>query len=528
MYRLIIVDDEAAIRRGMCNYIPWNDMGFEVVADLEDGKETIEYLQDNDVDVIISDIEMAEITGLELSKYVYNERPNIKMVILSGYKVFEYARKAVEYNVEYYLLKPVNLDEVKEVFGKIKTDLDSQKTDEEFLLLKQKDFAKILLELQEQFFTSMLVGSFFSEEKVIEKSRILELDFKSQTPYALLDLKFGYLSDDEAIYIDNHDERQKLLHSMFGRKNEDIVYYVVSLSNGITKVIAASNCDISEDEFEKKLTSQIEDKCQVVEKLMQIKLEVAIENLFNSLDDFIKHKHTLQMHVEKDSKETKLVKEDYKRLIEKYKLLIEYISDGDFEALDGLIDNIFFEFRNLPLYHVKNLVIDMFSLLSTKFMKMGNGLWESVNEKVDYQEIMKKGSMDSLKVECKDLLKHAVSVLNSVQNDASKCIVNNAILYIKDNYGDDLSLDVIADKYFLSPAYFSRLFKQYTGSTFTEYLTNIRMEKAKEFLLLGKYKIYEISQMVGYNSEKYFFRVFKQYTGSAPTEYTRNVVLENE
>ncbi|MHB8061028.1 MAG: response regulator, partial [Ruminiclostridium sp.] len=103
MYKIVVVDDEKTIRKGMCNYIAWNEMGFEVVADFEDGKETIQYISKHTVDVVLTDIEMAQVTGLELAKYIYENKLPIKIVIISGYKEFEYARKAVEYNVEYYL-----------------------------------------------------------------------------------------------------------------------------------------------------------------------------------------------------------------------------------------------------------------------------------------------------------------------------------------------------------------------------------------------------------------------------------------
>ena len=158
MYRLVVVDDEQAIRRGMCNYIDWNAMDFEVVADFEDGKETIEYLNEHPVDVVLTDIEMAEVSGLELAKYIWQNKLPVKVVILSGYKEFEYARKAIEYNVEHYLLKPIRMDEMQNVFGKIKTELAEQKQLSEKEQEKAKDFKELLPELQEQFWVSLLVG----------------------------------------------------------------------------------------------------------------------------------------------------------------------------------------------------------------------------------------------------------------------------------------------------------------------------------------------------------------------------------
>lgn len=523
MYKLIIVDDEFAIRRGMCNFIPWNEMGFDVVADFEDGKETINYIEQNKVDAIITDIEMAEVTGLDLSKYIYEKKLDIKVVILSGYKVFEYARKAVEYNVQNYILKPINLNEVRDVFSRIKKDLDHKKDKNEFLIYKQKNFEKILLELQEQFFVSLLMGGFHNEEKVVEKAKLLKLDIKLDNPYALIDFKLEYCNQEEQF-----QSRQDLIHTLLSQKNSDFKYYVANLSNRVTKIIATRDDHISVEDFSEKLEQELNNICQMSLKLLHLNASIVIEDVFKSLNSFMDRKYMFQMRIEKHYNKTKLLKEDNKRLVEKYKLLIEYINDGDFDALDGLVDNIFYEFRNIPLEHVKNLIIDMFSLLSTKFMKMGSELWMEVNKKVKYQDIMTYDNRNELKENCKELLNYAVSILNNVQNDTTKQVVEKATIYIKDNCGEDLSLDTIADKFFLNPSYFSRLFKQYTGSTYTEYLLSIRMEKAKELIALGSYKMYEVGKLVGYHSEKYFFRVFKQNTGISPTEYYRKRVLKDE
>ena len=139
MYKLVVVDDEKAIRKGICKYIDWESMGFEVVADFEDGKETIDYIKNNEVDVVLTDIEMAEVSGLELARYIHENNLLLKTVIISGYKEFEYARKAVEYGVEHYLLKPVRLEEVSQVFAKIKNELDERKAIGDQFLTEQKN-----------------------------------------------------------------------------------------------------------------------------------------------------------------------------------------------------------------------------------------------------------------------------------------------------------------------------------------------------------------------------------------------------
>lgn len=529
MYKLVVVDDEKAIRKGICKYIDWESMGFEVVADFEDGKETIDYIKNNEVDVVLTDIEMAEVSGLELARYIHENNLLLKTVIISGYKEFEYARKAVEYGVEHYLLKPVRLEEVSQVFAKIKNELDERKAIGDQFLTEQKNFEEILPELREQFWISLLVRGFRSREKIIKRKEFLRLDIDVDKPCAILDVKWKNREEVEDYLLHYYNENcHNLINNIFGGVAEDIHSFPVYLSADILKIIVTTARKESLEEFRKRLEMQIEEKCQSAFNLLKLKFEIKIEKMFENmmemttyncvLSESDKHEQTGKTNIPANP----FTNADYERLIQKYKLLMGIINDGDFEELDNLVDTIFYEFRKLPLDQVKHLLIDMFSMLSGKFIKMGIDFWKNMNEKVSYQEIMDATSREELKAKCKSMLEDAISIVRSRQNISSRSFIEQAVAYIKEHYSEDITLEIIADKFFLNQTYFSRLFKQYTGTTFKDYLIELRMEKAKELLSLGKYKVYEVSQMVGYRSEKYFFRIFKEYAGCSPAEYCRS------
>lgn len=120
MYDLIIIDDENIIRKGLEELIDWKSIGFRIVATFEDGKEPIEFLKNHHVDVVLTDIRMAEVSGLDVAKYVHDHKPGTKTVIISGYKEFEYAKKAIDYGVEYFLLKPTKFNEFYHTFSELK------------------------------------------------------------------------------------------------------------------------------------------------------------------------------------------------------------------------------------------------------------------------------------------------------------------------------------------------------------------------------------------------------------------------
>ncbi|WP_105614680.1 response regulator transcription factor [Vallitalea okinawensis] len=126
MYRLIIIDDEEEIRDGLSNYFPWDDMGYEVTAAFDNGIAAINYLNTNPVDVILSDIKMPMMDGIELASYVRDHYPSIKVIFLSGHKEFEYARQALQYGVREYIVKPTKFNELVSCFSKLKDELDQE------------------------------------------------------------------------------------------------------------------------------------------------------------------------------------------------------------------------------------------------------------------------------------------------------------------------------------------------------------------------------------------------------------------
>ena len=127
IFRVIIIDDEAIIRHGISNYIKILRLDFDVVATFDDGKEAIEYLKNNDVDVVVTDIRMTEVSGIDVIQFVHNFKPHAKIIVISGYKDFEYTKAAIENNVMYYLTKPTRLKDISLVFQKIKEKLLEEK-----------------------------------------------------------------------------------------------------------------------------------------------------------------------------------------------------------------------------------------------------------------------------------------------------------------------------------------------------------------------------------------------------------------
>ncbi|WP_105614714.1 response regulator transcription factor [Vallitalea okinawensis] len=166
MYRLLIVDDEYEIRNGLKNYFPWETLGFQVVQDCSNGKEALQYIDNNPVDVLLCDIKLPFMSGIEVAQTLYEQKSPITVLFLSGYRDFEYARQAIKYNVKHYLVKPTKYDELVNIFTEVKKDLDKvyrEKAENDFayyddLVIKVKRYINDQLDIANLNEASHIVG----------------------------------------------------------------------------------------------------------------------------------------------------------------------------------------------------------------------------------------------------------------------------------------------------------------------------------------------------------------------------------
>jgi len=151
-YKLLFVDDEDVIRQGFENFIKWETLGFELVACLKDGDEAIKYLETNDVDVILTDIVMPKVSGLELARYLLDHKTHVKVAIISGHLQFDYAKQAINLGVSSFITKPADVNEVAAAFGKIKAQLDRERQEKQHLSKEHDHYHTIMPILKDQFF----------------------------------------------------------------------------------------------------------------------------------------------------------------------------------------------------------------------------------------------------------------------------------------------------------------------------------------------------------------------------------------
>ena len=431
MYSVILVDDEEIIRRGMTIIINNQIQGFNIVETFEDGKEAIEFLAENNVDVVLTDINMTDISGLELAKYIYENKPETKTIIISGYKEFEYAKKAIEYNVQHYLLKPTKPEELEKVLTDVKEKLDEEKNIKLFNMKNKEKYEDLLSVLSQQFFTELILREMRDRKEISEKIELLSLDIN-------IDKDFCHLI---SVTIDDYDEY--LNHEWKHGKE---------------------------------------------------RLNMAICNLVCS------HKGTVEI---------------YTAFIQKNQIFfvaIDCISQNE-DLSQQLVYKYLNQTENYMVLHFNLKVEIKIEKSFSNILSLGVHNYKHFDNKLHGESGIST-----------DLL------LNNIKIDekSEEIIILKAKKYIDSNWNKDISLTDVAEHVFLNPAYFSRLFKQLTAENFIDYIIKIRIEKAIELMKEHKYKIYEISDKIGYKSSKYFTKIFKENTGYSPAEYSRIILQTNE
>ena len=522
MYKLLIVDDEVTIIEGLCNIVDWQSMGCEVVHTAQDGREALDYINSMPVDIILTDIKMTFVSGLEIARYVAEHKPGIKVVIMSGYKEFELAREALSCNVKYYLLKPTRLDELKKVFMSIRDELNSERTHYERLKKEQEQFDEMLSIYQEQFFTDLIMGAIRTKEAVDKRIKArLEISPENSRVcvYAL------HIEQDDAVDEKRAVEKH-LLETTFANytkeKHSSIKYFIVLNSRNTMQVLAVAIQEMESERLEEESLSFLRRICEKIKSIIGICIEIEHEKTFENLYKAAAwYKPMIPAQNPRSSKlEDNVDSVDMSHLLEQKKLFLSHFNSNNLEMAQNMFENFIDELKYMPISIICNFTIELFAALKTKLEELGINMPGNL---FNYEAIARFEKIDDIRMWGHALLGDISGYAEQYKSTLHNSVIEQAKQYIEDNYDKDIGLDEVAGHVFLSSIYFSHIFKQKTGGNFVDYLVKVRMRNAMELLKSPQYKIYEVSEKVGYKNTKYFYKLFKGFTGLTPAEYRENI-----
>lgn len=515
--RVMIVEDEENIREGLAGIIDWQKEGFERPILISGAVEALQYLETESVNVVITDLYMPVLNGIEFIRMLREQNQLCEVVILTGHERFDLAREAISLGVKGYLLKPVDATSLCEVLREIRIDIQEKMKLKDWVTIAQQKIKDYLPVIQNQFWNDLISGSLRELEEIKERAKYAEIQMPDMEISCLaIRKRKGNIECDRV--TEEVALRQLIEEILKGQ-------YIYSLVNdGIEIVICKGRVFRADVEI---MTESIRQNLDISVCIGVSNAQKGILNCRELTREAIDA--VLSIHQEqavsyvyyKDIENKKRAKIEYPYAQEKELLYaIRFQKETQRELLYSFLQKII-----PPAYSLEESRILLLQFLTT-LGRAANDMGINVIEEFKNAEssIYKFQSVE-------EALFRVVKTLSDEKENMSKkytdIMVQTAKKQMEEEYADpELSVSQIATEIGVTPNYLSRIFKNIIGETCIDFLTRLRMEGAKELLIHSGKKSYEVAEEVGYKNPNYFSALFKKYTGYTPKEYRERVKYE--
>ena len=534
-YKVILVDDEAEVIDIMEAKIRWSELGFEVVGSAKNGVKALELVEKLQPDVVLTDIRMPYMDGLELSRKLNQDYPNIYIILCTGFDEFEYAKEAVHLDIKEYLLKPISAAELSESLMRLKENLDKEREEKLNVRKLENYFQESLPALQSNLFISLMEGR-VSEEDYARFSAAYQVNMKgplfccivfhtseNHVPEGMNPLLLSMSVEREI--------RQRLVEKWHCK---EFLYL------GNTVLIR----EMGSEEQMVPITDECDRFCRWAYRVMGAVVTAGIgtvcDNLFNINLSYEGAREAVSYRVLYGTQRAINIREIVPKeqatlsLLEEGRMhdLFRAIRVGNPEKIEEAVQ------KEIQKIHKHTVTIGQYHLAAME--TVSNFYKFCANNSLDFNEIAgnvpnlyeKVPQMDesSLTSWMNEMARMISEELKTARNSTSHRLVTEAQLLVREKYMDaSISLDVVCSILGVSNSYFSSVFKKETGKSFISYLTDYRMDIAEELILSGETKSYKVAEKVGYLDANYFSYVFKKRFGVSPSKYrARNLQKESE
>ncbi len=532
MYKVFLVEDEIVIREGIKNKIHWEDEGFIIVGDESDGELAYPIIISEQPDILITDIKMPFMDGLELSKLLKKEMPQLKIIIISGYSDFGYAQQAIDIGVSEYLLKPITSGKLMTAVKNAAVAIEKERSDKQILeqykfLVYQKQREK-----RTDFFNALVSGK-MSLSQIIEQEKELGIDMVARVFCVFL---FQFKGQEDMYEYSNDIVQSETRMTQALSTFPNIKIFERGMDGWAFILLGENELQINESTKElcNLLIGICEDKThyfggigRVVHRVRDIQQSYLDANsafslrYFERRDQFLSYNDVANIKAQIGNRIN--VSELHLEKLDR-DLLEEFLKRGTINDVDEFVDSYFDGFGSNAIKSTifrHYIIMDGYSAIM-KFLKTLKYPKEKIHSSLNGTNNI-LDHLSSFEDCCKfykSILKEAIDIRNKNSQKRYSGLIDHAKEYMHHKFNmSDLSLDQVASTVNLSPNYFSSLFNQETGMTFIEYLTDTRMEKAKDYLRCSSKKISEIGFLVGYLDSHYFSYIFKKTQNCTPSEY---------
>lgn len=525
MYRVLIADDDAIIRRGLKKTIDWESYGMEITGAACDGQEALAMLKEQRPQLLLTDIKMPLMDGIELMKAARSVSPDIQVILLTAYEDFKFAQEAIKNKACDYLLKPLSKSELLEAVINAKKQYESR-------MSETRRRIKSIPLLNRQFLEDVMSG-LYGTSQIETATRELGLRIES-----------GNLIAMDLLIVNYYDMKRDLWGELLkyavcncvqelGQEVKDVCVEVFQGNGDHIYMILSSrqeSCGLEDTaaQFAKKVRDTVSDILDVEAALGIGKRYSGLGHIKDSVQEAftaLKYRHLssrdgysiYQETISGDGQTTPDLGDGNKKLIQRV------LMGNREESLDLLEESRkkVLESR-IPLGNLRMWCIGL-----TARLLQETGNWSQMESNCDYYEYCDRICFSSDITQIFDivagLIRHICAGVNEKQADSKTVLAGKAETYIRNNYSlSSLSLNDVADELHVSPVYLSILFKEKKQITFSDFLSDIRMEAARELAEHTSLKAYEIGERVGYVNANYFSCLFKRRFQMSVTEYRKN------
>lgn len=533
MYKVLIAEDEVPVRNRIIESIAWESIGLEVAYAAGDGQEALDYLEEHQVDLILTDIYMPFVDGMELIRRVRETNNYCKVVFLTGYNEFDYAKEAIELHASRYILKPITKAELTELLIELKEELDAAIIAKKNLNMLEGEYRKNLIFLRDKLLYDIVAG-FMPSDRIEQAFENLKFEFKK--PFYRLGVLEVIGKEDfgQKVWADDYS----LLH--FAMYN--ICKEILS-EEDMTRVLLGENGKIiiifTKEEaldFDKKAFDLLTEVLNTVRHIYEMPLTAGLSSTYNTIGDLN------YAYEEALSAISYNVIEGYNRVI--ITSDIEPVTPKNHQKIEDTMMKIagamkvndlgdakellslFFEqirFSRYGLNEVKTLILSMIIRIYDVYNQMC--LKDTLKATLDFrlvEQLYDLEDFSGVQTKLMTTIEDLSGKLKKSREDDKNHLVIEAIAYIELSYmNPTLDLKEMSEKLHVSTSYFSRIFKQAKEQTFLEYLTAHRMNQARTLLKTTDMKVYEISVQIGYDDPHYFSYNFRKNVGMTPLQYRK-------
>ena len=529
--RVLVVDDEPFIRKGLSVLLDWEEEGYQIVGEAGTGEEALEWIRDDLVDLVISDIKMPGMGGMELIETARKlGKDKVKFLFISGFCEFEYAKNVIRYKGSDYILKPVQKEELLVALRRINEELETQHN----LNREKKVLEKAYLDRN---MMALIWGKY-------DDKNLFYVNDNLYTPGFVRYIDIELDMQEEAFFIlpeEKKREYQRKLYDVAKRllkENGNYVIFDVAKHENVYDIgiILCSHIwkqdTNSEDVWIKNFFLRVSKRMEYCLNLNVGKMVAGIENISESYKDASIARFFKSGQQMKSSEEVFLEKEgENKKVYYRKELdeLVHWIEVGDRRKIRETIKSFYHNITGSstdPQMIELNIRYFLYRLLGLVYEQDGN---------VDQKEVMeyiRNGAFSFGSTQGSEELficfaNEYAQYLAELRQNSGKGVLRKIEQDIKEHYGESISLKSLGEKYYINSAYLGQVFRKQYNMSFKDYLNGVRIRKAAEMLLRTDKKIYEISECVGYKNKDYFISKFEETYECTPSRF-RNMNKKNE